>query len=68
MGKFLSDGKTPNTLGGWRSLSVAVFGEDSPATKFLDDKIAKTNADDPVIADETQLLHVLTQLHFNQEK
>lgn len=52
-----------STLGNWYDLAVRVFGEDSPATQFLADKIASQGRDEEVIADEGQLLMVLGQLH-----
>jgi hypothetical protein len=55
-----------NTLGNWRDLTAAMFGVDSPATAFLDDKIASSphGRDEYVLADERQLLNVLVQLHL----
>lgn len=40
-----------------------VFGEDSPATKFLDEKIAKLGEDEEVVVDEGQLIVALMQIH-----
>lgn len=51
------------TLGYHRKMSAAVFGEDSPATKYLDEKIAEQGEDEPVLADETQLVALLMSLH-----
>lgn len=58
----LSTGQ-PSTLGVWRDLAVSVFGEDSPATAYLDGKIAEQGVEMEVIADEQQLLHALVTLH-----
>lgn len=51
------------TLGEHRAMSVAVFGEESPATKFLDEKIAIEGAEAPVLANESQLIFLLLALH-----
>lgn len=60
---LLSSGQ-PSTLGVWRQNSAALFGEDSPAVKFLDQKITEQGEDEPVIADERQTLFALGQLHL----
>jgi len=57
-----------STLRVWRELTVAMFGENSPAVAFLDDKI-KTNLkgdSDEVIMEESQCLQALGHIHFNQ--
>lgn len=59
---MLSTG-VPSTLGNWHALCVATFGGDSPATKFIADKMAKQGADMAVLADEGQLLMALMQMH-----
>lgn len=61
--RMMSTGQ-PHTLGNTRALAVAVFGSESPAVKFLDDQIAKYGEGAEVMADETQLVHMLGQLHF----
>jgi hypothetical protein len=48
-----------STLGNWSDLVNAVFGEDCPAAKFLKDKIAEQGRDEPVLADERQLILAL---------
>lgn len=50
-----------STLGNYRDLSAAFFGEDSLQVKFLDDKIAASTAgrDEEVIAAESQMLQLL---------
>ena len=50
-----------STLGNYRDLSAAFFGEDSPQVKFFDDKIAVSTAgrDQEVIAAESQVLMLL---------
>jgi hypothetical protein len=44
-----------------------VFGEDSLATKFLDEKIAKLGEDEEVIVDEGQLIAALAQIHMENK-
>ena len=63
--KKLSTG-ADSTIGNWISLCSVVFGDDSEATKFLKDKAQNsTNGlDEEVIAEESQLLHVLMKLHI----
>lgn len=51
------------TLGYHRSMSALFFGEDSPATKYLDDKIATQGSDAEVLVDERQLIALLMELH-----
>lgn len=60
--KRLSTGQL-STLGNWRKLCVLTMGADSPATKFLDNKIQEQGEDEEVIADESQFLYVLATLH-----
>jgi hypothetical protein len=59
---MLSTGQ-PSTLGVWRNLAAATFGEDSPATRYLDAKLAEEGAEMEVLADEQQLLHALVTIH-----
>ena len=53
-----------STLGNYRRLCVAAFGEASAPVKFLDDKIAETPAGEaaPVLVDEAQMLQLFAQL------
>jgi hypothetical protein len=53
-----------STLGNYRELSALVFGEDSPATKFIDQKIVESpnGAEEEVIVDESQMLYLLGSL------
>ncbi len=51
-----------STLGNYRKMAVAVFGDSSPAVKFLDDKIVAQGEDEEVIASESQVLMMLGQL------
>jgi hypothetical protein len=66
--KKLSTGQD-STLGEYRKLIVALLGEDSPSTKFLDEKIAESpvGKNDEVIADESQMIYLLTNIHFKDE-
>lgn len=54
-----------DTLAYHRRMSAAIFGEDSPATKFLDEKIAKQGPDARVVAPEGFVVQLLGQLHFS---
>lgn len=58
----------PSTLGNWHKMSVAIFGPDSRATKFLQDKIDVQGPDEEVIADEAQLIQVLVTIHLGVEE
>lgn len=53
-----------STLGNYRDLASAFFGEDSLQVKFLDDKIAESpnGRDEEVIAPESQMLYLLVNL------
>lgn len=53
----------PATLGNYLKLSAAVFGLDSPATRFLQEKIDKQGPDEEVIAAESQMVYMLATLH-----
>lgn len=59
----LSDG-SPSILKTWHGWCVALFGDDSPATKMIADKMSDQGWDEPVVSDEAQLLHALGQIHF----
>ncbi len=54
-----------STLGNYLKLTKAVFGVDSPATKFLEKEIEKsTNGEnEEVIAAESQMLYLLAEKH-----
>ena len=58
----------PTTLGDYRAIAVALFGKDSRATAFLDDKIAEQGVNMKVIAHETQMFYLLRELHFGEEE
>ena len=52
----------PSTLGTYRKISVALMGEDSPATKMFDDKIKEQGEDMEVIQDEGQMLMLIVTM------
>jgi len=62
--KKISTGQD-NTLENWIRLSEMAFGKTSGATKFLTDLAEKSEngIKEEVIADERQLLMVLSKLH-----
>jgi hypothetical protein len=61
--KKLSTGY-PATLGGYRDLTASMFGSDSAALTFLDEKIQAQGRDEPVLAEEGQMVYLLTSLHL----
>lgn len=63
----LSTGQ-PNTLGTYLKNCKAMFGEDSNAVKFLQDKVDEQGEDEEVIMHETQMLYLLGTLHNRKEK
>jgi hypothetical protein len=58
----------PSTLKNWYVLCRITFGEHSPATLFIKDKMDVQGEQEEVIEDERQLLHVLGQMHLNERK
>ena len=56
------------TLGYHRRMCAVVFGEDSPATKFLDKEIAEHGEDEEVLCEESQLISALSEMHFGREE
>ena len=54
----------PATLGTYRKIALALGGEDSPAVKFFDKKIAASpnGENEEVIAHETQVLYLIVQM------
>ena len=53
-----------STLGSYLKLCLAIFGPDSPQTKFIMEKI-RTNpngANEEVIAEESQMMYLLVNL------
>lgn len=53
----------PATLGNWLHLVGTMFGPRSAATEFVREKYDEQGADEIVIADEGQMLIMLTALH-----
>lgn len=53
------------TLGDYRKMVVILWGEESPAVQYLDDKAKaeKEGADAEVIADESQVIHLLSEIN-----
>jgi hypothetical protein len=66
--KKLSTGDD-STLGNYFKLSFAVFGPNSKATQFINEriKISPNGENEEVIAEETQMVYVLGQLHLQGE-
>lgn len=56
----------PSTLGTYREIAVGLYGEESEAVKYLDERIATSpnGADEEVIADEGQVMYLLAQLYL----
>lgn len=59
---MISGTTMPSTLGNWLALSQACFGKDSSAVKFLQEKVDEQGMEEPVIADERQMLAVLLSM------
>jgi hypothetical protein len=55
-----------STLGNWVALVDMVFGPDCAAAKFLNAKIAEQGKDQPVIADEGQLIMALVSMNAGE--
>jgi hypothetical protein len=51
-----------STLGNWYDLSAAFFGPESKATLFLKEKLDAQGRDEPVLANEGQLIMALAQM------
>ncbi len=63
MTRMLSTGHEA-TLAGYRTLVLSTFGRDSRAIAYLDEKIAQQGANEPVLADEGQMVHLLATIHL----
>lgn len=63
--KTLSTGQL-STLRSYLKNTKAVFGEDSPAVEYLNDKIKNSpmGEDEEVIADEGQMVYLLGTIHM----
>lgn len=59
--KTISTGE-PSTLKTYRKMAAVLTGEDSPATKMLDEKIKDQGEDAEVIQDESQMLMLIVQM------
>jgi hypothetical protein len=59
----LSTGE-PSTLGNYRKLAAAFFGEDGAAVRFIDEHIAADpdGEEGVVVADERQMVYLLLEL------
>jgi hypothetical protein len=63
--KMMSTG-VPSTLFNWHALCLLFFGEDSKATQFIKDKMDAQGPDEPVVADEGQLLAALIHIDHGE--
>jgi len=65
----LSDGN-PSTLETYRKYAVALYGEDSEAVKFFDNKIADSpnGEKEEVIAAESQMMYLLMSFASRKEE
>ena len=61
MAATISTGE-PSTLRTYRKIAAVLTGEDSPATKMLDDKIKEQGEDMEVIQDEGQMLMLIVTM------
>lgn len=54
-----------STLGNYRKMTTAIFGEDSKAVEFLDKKIAESpnGENEEVIVEESQAVLMLSTIH-----
>jgi len=52
----------PSTLGTYRRIAAQLTGEDSAATKMLDDKIQDLGEDEKVIAPESQMMMLIVHM------
>ncbi|MCD6619954.1 hypothetical protein [Aeromonas veronii] len=54
-----------STLGNYRKMTAAIFGEDSKAVEFLDKKIAESpnGENEEVIVEESQAVLMLSTIH-----
>jgi hypothetical protein len=58
---MLSTGQ-PSTLGVYRDNCAALFGPGSAAVAYFDGKIAEQGRDEPVLADEQQMMALIASL------
>ena len=57
----------PSTLGSYLKLCTLFFGEDSAQAKFIQHKVNQYGLDEEVVADESQMLYLLTNMEEGQE-
>lgn len=57
-----------STLGGYLELCKITFGEESFATKFVQQMIDDQSADAEVIQDEAQMAYMLVQRHLQPKE
>lgn len=56
----------PETLGEYRDLCAAIGGEDCPAVKMLDEKIADQGRDEVVIIADSQMRMILMPMLISE--
>lgn len=57
----------PSTLGTYRKIAALLTAENSPATRFFDEKIATQGEDAEVIQDESQMMLLIIMLGIGSE-
>lgn len=57
----------PSTLGSYLKLCTLFFGEDSAQVRFIQHKVNQYGLDEEVVADESQMLYLLTNMEEGQE-
>ncbi len=57
-----------STLGNYKKLTKAFFGEDSKAVAFLDEKIKESpnGENEAVLTDERQMVYLLGEIHMGR--
>jgi hypothetical protein len=60
----------PSTLGSYKTLCKLFFGEDSAQYQFIESKIIQSpnGEDEEVIADESQMLYLLSTMNKEQSQ
>lgn len=61
MGRTISTGE-PATLKTYRKIAIVLTGDDSYATKYFDDQIAKHGEDEEVIVNESQVIGLIMSM------
>lgn len=57
----------PSTLGSYLKLCTLFFGEDSAQAKFIQHKVNQYGLDEEVVAEESQMLYLLTNMEEGHE-